>query len=267
MESFFSNLTSTRKIVDSAIVIIISIVVYFLSKKLLDESLNKNKETLKKNPQKATYIKLFNEILRYAFIVIVILIVLQINGVNVTSLITGLGIVGIVVGLALQDALKDIIMGINIIGGRFYQIGDVIKFGDITGRVLSVGIKTTVIKDIYTDDVVYITNRNIDKIVNVSESLYLNVEASYDDKIDKVEEAIAQAIEKIKTYKDVKNCQYLGVSDLADSSIVYMIKINCEPIHRLQIKRDALRCVKKTFDDNNITIPYQQIDINNKNVD
>src|SRR5574344_756497 len=261
MENFFSNLTSTGKLIDTIIVIVVSAFIYFISKKLLDKALSKNKETLKKNPQKATYIKLFDEILRYIFIIIVVLVVLQLNGVNVTSLITGLGIVGIVVGLALQDALKDIIMGANIISGRFYQIGDVIKFNNITGKVLTVGIKTTVIKDIYTDDIVYITNRNIDKIVNVSDSLYLNIEASYDDKIDRVEEVIAEAIDKIKTYKDVKDCKYLGVTELADSAVVYMIKINCEPIHRLQVKRDALRCFKKTFDDNNITIPYQQIDL------
>jgi hypothetical protein len=56
-----------------------------------------------------TFINLLRNATKYIFLFLGVLIILQINGVNVTSLMAGVGIISIVVGLALQDALKDII--------------------------------------------------------------------------------------------------------------------------------------------------------------
>jgi small-conductance mechanosensitive channel len=88
----------------------------------------------KKNRKKRNIFIVANSILKYFLGIISLLIILDINGVNISSLVAGLGVVGIIVGLALQDALKDIIMGKNIITGHFFQVGDVIKYKEITGK-------------------------------------------------------------------------------------------------------------------------------------
>ena len=73
---------------------------------------------------------------------------MQIYGVNVNSLVAGLGLVSVVVGLAIQDPLKDIITGVNIITDDYFSLGDVIKVDDVEGKVVQLGVRTTKIKDI-----------------------------------------------------------------------------------------------------------------------
>ena len=74
-------------------------------------------------------------VLRYLLLLVTILLILQINGINVTSLVAGLGIVSAVVGLALQDILKDVIMGLHILSGRFFSVGDAVRYGIMEGIV------------------------------------------------------------------------------------------------------------------------------------
>ena len=57
------------------------------------------------------------------FYIIATLFVLQLLGFNVSSVIAGVGIVSAIVGLSLQDALKDIIMGFNIIIDSYFSVG------------------------------------------------------------------------------------------------------------------------------------------------
>ena len=50
-----------------------------------------------------------------AVVIIIILIVLQLLGINVGSMLAGVGIASIIVGFALQDAMKDIFRGLEIV--------------------------------------------------------------------------------------------------------------------------------------------------------
>ena len=61
--------------------------------------------------------------------------ILDIFGVDTKSLIASLGVLGLVVGLALQDLLKDFISGMTIIFENQYCIGDIISVGDFKGEV------------------------------------------------------------------------------------------------------------------------------------
>ena len=74
------------------------------------------------------------------------LLILSNAGVNVTSLIAGLGIGGIAVALALQNILGDIFSSFSILIDKPFQTGDYIKVGNDTGTVEKIGIKTTRLK-------------------------------------------------------------------------------------------------------------------------
>ena len=54
----------------------------------------------------------------------------------------GLGILGVIFGLAIQDWLKDIIRGSSILSDNYFAVGDVVKYKDIEGKVLVIEIKT-----------------------------------------------------------------------------------------------------------------------------
>lgn len=258
-----NNVTKTLE------VLILAILIYIIIRKIINKTLkssrDKTKGDSKEIKQKATYIIMVESIIKYIYFIVVFLLILEVNGVNISSLITGLGIVGVIVGLAVQDALKDIIMGKNIIADRYFSVGDVIKFENIMGKVLSIGLKTTKIQDLSTDDIVSIANRNIDKIINISGTILVEIPAPYEQNIDYMENVIInQIVPKVKEIKDVKECKYQGVNAFASSNMVYLMKVYCIPDVKLQVNRDSLRVVKKIFDKNNIEIPYTQIDLHNK---
>ena len=114
------------------------------------------------NKKRKTYLRMLKSIIGAAIVIIIILIVLQLFGINVSSMLAGVGIASIVIGFALQDAMKDIFRGLEIVSDNYYDIGDVIKFGDNTGQVLSINLRTTKIQDINSMNIVSIANRNID---------------------------------------------------------------------------------------------------------
>ena len=122
----------TTEIIISIVIVLMAIVIYFIAKRIVNKIMERSKKTTKKG---RTYIKLFNNILKYALIIVTVVAILQVNGINVTSIITGLGIASAIFALALQDAVKDIIAGVNIIVDEYFIVGDVLKIGDIEGKI------------------------------------------------------------------------------------------------------------------------------------
>ena len=169
-----------------------------------------------------------------------------------------------IVGLSLQDALKDIIMGFNIIIDSYFSVGDVIKIDDVEGKVIELGVKSTKLKDVNTENVLVIANRNIVKALRLSEQLIIDIPIPYEEKTDKIETIIDKIVFQIKENKEIRDAKYLGINEFADSAVIYRVMIWCQPEQKLPLKRYALRIVKTTLDENNITIPYTQIDIHQK---
>lgn len=263
MEQFLSDIMTKEKYI-SVIIIIIGIITYFISKKIIKRIIVKNENNPKLNKKKKTYLRLFNNILKYVLIVIVVIVILQINGVNVTSIIASLGLISVIVGFALQDALKDIIMGINIVVDDYFSVGDVLKIGEIEGKVIEIGLKSTRMKDVNNGNIFVISNRNISEALNLSEQLDIDIPLPYEEKTTKMEKIIHKMVEKISKLENVIKVEYKGLNEFADSAIYYKIRIFCKPEFKPQMKRDANRIVKLELDENNIKIPYKQIDIHNK---
>ena len=262
--SHFLNNDLFMMIVKSLFSILIIIIIYNIFVMIIGAGINKSGFGNLNEKKKATYLKMLKSIVRYVLLVINVLIILKIFGINITSMLAGVGIIGIIIGFAIQDALKDIIKGIDIIADNYYHVGDVIKYGDITGKVLSIGLKTTKLEDVYTFNIVSISNRNIEKVEIVSNLINIDIPISYDVKLIDAEEAVKDIVETIKAHKKVINCEYRGVNDLADSSIKYQIKVYCNPIDKVQIRRDALRCVLVGLDKHHLSVPYNQIDVHQK---
>ena len=265
MEKYLDLLNKilANNIVKSAIVIIVSLIIYKIISSMLLKS--ENKRNLRKVGQKdKTYIRLIRNFMKYAFFIIVLFIILQINGIDVSSMVAGVGVLSIIIGFIVQDAFKDIIRGIDIISDNYFSVGDVVKYGEIEGKVLMVGLKTTKVQDVRTSNVVSIANRNIEQVEVISKDLYINIPMPYEVKIDKAEQAIKEILEEISKDERIEEYIYKGVNKFADSNIDYLICVKCNPIEKLPVRRDILRTILIVLNKNKIEIPYQQIDIHTK---
>lgn len=266
MNNFINDVLENKWVVNilhSLIVIVVSFVIYKSTSYFLTKN---NKAKLFASNKSKTYSKMLKSIIRYLFLIITVLIILQINGVNVSSMLAGVGIVGVIIGFAVQDALKDIIKGFDILSDAYYRVGDVIKYKEVEGIVLAIGLKTTKIEDVRTLNIVSISNRNIDEVEVVSNLINIDIPLPYEVKLKDAEIIINEILNEIKKIKNVDKCEYRGVNELSDSSLNYQIKVYCNPALKVQTRRDALRCIIKVLEDNKVSVPYNQMDVHVNNI-
>lgn len=259
------EIVMNKNIMISAVSVVLGVIIYLILKKLADKLIEKNGKRHPINNKGKTYVKLISNILKYIIIIIVCVIILQVNGVDVSSIVTGLGLFSVIAGLALQDALKDIIMGFNIIIDNYFSVGDVLKIGEIEGKVTELGFKATKMVDINNGNTYVIANRNINQALKISTQLDIDIPISYDENINKIENVLEEIVRKISDLENVKEVYYRGVSEFGTSAIKYKIRMYCKQEYKPQTKRDANRIVKMELDKNNIKIPYTQIVVHNKN--
>lgn len=226
-------------------------------------------ELLKAHTKDPT-LKLYVVNLVYALILVVLsLMLLGQLGVPTTSLITLLGASSLAVGLALKDSLSNIAGGLMLIGQKPFRIGDTIEVSGSLGTVDQINLFNTRIKT-PNNEGIYIPNGKLlnDKINNKtfqqSRRLDLSIGISYDADLTKAKDivhGILSADARILTHP----APVVGVKELADSALVLAVRpwVHKQDYGRVQL--DLLEKIKVAFDDNQIEIPYQQLDITVRN--
>lgn len=256
------------KIILPIIYIIIGIIIFSVIKKIiLDSGKNSKKFKVLQNQRVKTLKTLIINIVKYIIFLIVLLAILSNFGVDVRSILAGLGIGTALIGLAFQDMAKDIIAGFSIITEGEYEIGDTIEIEGFMGEVVFIGLRTTRIRN-YKGATKIIANRYMDNLINYSNSNSLavvDVGVSYDCDSAKVEEVIEKLFKRLsgKVEFATKEPELWGVNELADSSVVYRIAVETEPMKHFAVERFLKKEIKKEFDKENIKIPYKQIEVHN----
>lgn len=211
----------------------------------------------------ATAVTMLYGIARAVLIAIVVLWVLQINGVNVTSMVAGLGIVGAGVVLAFQDYLKDIIMGVHIMTDDFFKVGDVIEYNGTEGQVIAFNLRCTKIRALDDASILTISNRNIADMKKRSNLILLNVPLPYEADFRKVHDVLRKIAARIAREDKVLRCEYKGTQLFGDSAVVYRLNLFCLPEHKWHAWRAAMKLLQEGLDEADLHIPYQQIDVHN----
>ena len=208
-------------------------------------------------------------LIKYACFIIGTVWTLSILGVDLTAIFASLGILTLVVGFGAQSLIEDMVTGLFIILEGNYNIDDVIILDDFRGTVKKIGIRTTTIEDA-GGNLKIVNNSDIRNIQNRSirpSGAICDIGICYEDDIRKVESAILPQLEGIYTrnpnlFKAAP--EYKGVQDLADSSVVLRFTAYCDEADIFVATRMLKREMKILFDDNNISIPFPQLDVHAK---
>ena len=155
-----SEKVMVKEVVGPILVICISILINGVIKNVVHRffHITKKRLTTKEEKRTITVVSLITNIIKYIIILIDVIIILGIYGIPTTSIIASLGAVGVVLGLALQDTLKDFVSGFFMITENQYRMGDWVDIGNFQGEVINIGLKTTQIRA-YTGEVKIISNR------------------------------------------------------------------------------------------------------------
>ena len=245
------------------IYIVCGVITYILISKTIKRISKYNINNKGLDKRKTTIINLVKSIIKYIIAIIVIIMILNLYGVNTTSIIASLGVASLVIGLAFQDIIKDFLAGIFIIFDNEYAVGDIVEINGFKGEVISLGLKTTKIKA-YTGEVKALSNSSFTEVINYSlnnTNLLVHIPISYETNIEKVETVLNKLITEIKKNTNVFEVTLLGLDSFEESCMKYLIVINCEPMTHFGIKRETLKLIKNKFDKEGIVIPYNKLDI------
>ncbi len=201
---------------------------------------------------------------KYVLFIAAVLLILESNGINVDKIIAGVGIASLTIGLALQDALKDVFMGIHLMTEKFFEVGDVIRVGGETGVVISFSIRTTRLKDISNGAIITISNRDISQATVVSHLVDIDIPLPYEEDFRRVNEVLTGIAKKIAELPQVENCVYKGTQKFDSSAVIYKIRYFAPPQNYWDIWRAALAVVQEGLDEAGLHIPYNQLDVHQK---
>ena len=204
---------------------------------------------------------LIKNILKFLTVAVVIIIILNVFGIDTTSILASLGIVGVVLGLACQDIAKDLLAGIFIIFDNQYAVGDYIEINGFMGEVVELGLKTTKIKA-YSGEVKSISNSSFTEVLNYNLSNYrliLKINLDYDCDLAKVEQVLEGLRKEIENMKLVKKYTLLGIDNYEESYMRYSIEVECKAMQQYGIKRAVYKLIYNSFRENEIKIASNKI--------
>ena len=243
--------------------ILYKIITFFLIKALHTKYLkNKNKKRVN------TTLSLINNCLKYIIIFLTILLILNSFGINVSSILAGLGIVAAVLTLAFQDLAKDFIAGISIVMEDQFEIGDNVMINGFRGDVIEMGLKTTRIRD-YKGAVQIISNHMITEVTNYSLNPSLaevTISVDSDNDLDKVEKIIRKTMETIdKTYDFLKgNTELWGVEMVDQNSVTYKVAVKTKTGKDFDIQRKMRRDLQDALTKTGIKMPQTHMEVRNE---
>jgi len=153
---FLSLPETVMKVVRSAVVIALLIQAGIWAGLVINFYLQSyRRRRLQKDPGSVTTLSalvLFGKITVWA---VVLLLALDNLGINVTALIAGLGVGGIAVALAVQNILGDLLASLSIVLDKPFVVGDFIVIDDHLGSVEYVGLKTTRVRSLSGEQLVF----------------------------------------------------------------------------------------------------------------
>ncbi len=243
-------------------VAIILVVVFVLLAKLASRLF---KKVFSKTSGNHVLKNLFSSIIFYSILAIGVFIALGILQLSktVTSLLAGVGILGLALGFAFQDIAANFVSGVILAFRKPFKPDQIIKIKDTMGSVVHTNLRVTVIKTFQGQEV-YIPNKDVlqSAIINYSATgkrrIDLQVGVSYGDDLKKVQSLVLDTIKKLDGVIDHDKIIF-DYGEFGNSSINFTIRFWIDYPDQpgyLTVKNAAIIAIKQAFDDNDITIPF-----------
>ncbi|RUR75049.1 mechanosensitive ion channel protein [Chlorogloeopsis fritschii PCC 6912] len=215
---------------------------------------------------------LFSNITKIAVLIFGILVILQTVGIQITPLITTLGIGGLAVGLALQDTLANLFSGVYLIISKQVKTGDYVKLdGGYEGYITDITWRNTTIKEL-SNNVIIVPNSKLGTSIftnyhlPVKEiTLTLNVGVSYDSDLDKVERVTLEVAREVMQEIApglMKNEPYMRFHTFGDFSINYTLYMRVNEFFEQRLAKHLLvKKLHKRYQQERIEIPFPIRDV------
>lgn len=275
MEEEFLRLFFNNKFIKVLTVLILAFIISLITRKLIDFLVGlmldrrgmRHKEYQKRTKTLASAFGTFSMIVIW---ILAFLVGLNIIGVRIETLTTSAGLFGVIISFGAQNTIRDIVAGIFIVTENQFRVGDVVKFyyagQHISGKVEEISIRVTKIRDI--DGNLHIIRNGYSEIITNRTFNYANANiellVAYDTDIDKLESIIndvgtAMIMDPLWREKIIQPIQFTRIASFENSAIRIKALGQVEAAEQWKVSGEFLRRIKKAFEQNNITIPFNQL--------
>ena len=198
--------------------------------------------------------------------VIAVIFLLQDLGVNLTPVIAGLGVSGVVLGLALQETIASFFCGLIIAVKRPFEIGDYVSIGGTEGTVKTMDIMGISLTS-GDNKLITMSNKNVwgSVIINTSaldkRRIDMVIPVAYDTDLEKAKGVITGLLSSYsEVLKDPE--MKIEVHTLADSSINFIVRPWTANADYWTVYWRFQKEIVEAFRANGIEIPYNKLDVN-----
>ncbi|MBR6922571.1 MAG: mechanosensitive ion channel [Clostridia bacterium] len=219
-----------------------------------------------KNHRIRSVLSITASLLKYVAFIVILCWGLAILGVNVSTIVASVGILALIVGFSAESLIADVVTGAFMIFENQYNVGDIVEVDGFRGTVTSIGIRTTCITD-PGDNVKIVNNSAMKNILNRSDKLSRSISeiaVPYATDLAKLEEEIPALMDKIyENRTDVFKSapKYLGVQELADSSVILKFVVNVDEKDIYSGARLLNRDLLLGFRSLGVECPFPQVDV------
>ena len=248
-------------------IILVALKISGMLKKYVDKMLKSIMEKAKMDKSVSSFLLSAFSILYY---VVLTYVLIGFLGINVSSITTFLGAAGIVLGFAFKETLGNICGGLIILTFKPFKVGDMIEFKNYIGEVRSIELFYTRIKTPQNEQVIIpngmITSNELRNMTKEKvRRLDLKIGVSYKSDILKVKKVLREIIDEEIKGQDKLILRSpeptIGVLALAESAIIFCVYVYTKSENYFTLQLRMNERIKIKFDENNIEIPYPQVDV------
>lgn len=260
MPSFFAN-AMLNSITGALLIVLVGFIIIKIIDKILIHALEKSKL----DSVLHVFVK---NVLNFILFVVIIIMALDALNVDTKSFITILGVSGAAVALALKDSLSNFAGGIVILFTQQFKKDDYIDIGGTSGTVKNIDLILTTLVT-FDNKIITIPNGLVSTSVltNYSKADTRRVDCvfgiGYDDDLRLAKETMLKVMHKNEDIFSFPE-PIIGVKENADSCILIDFKVWTNTENYWNVKYYLEENVKLAFDEEGISIPYNQIDVHMK---
>lgn len=227
MGAFIKEITSVSFLKSILIICVCVFLLTFIKRFLIKKVAYASKDENKKN---TLYGVIFN-VLQYVIIISALLLILSVNGVNVNAMLAGIGIIATVIGLAMQDTIKDVVAGIHIYMDNFYKVGDVVEYQGKNCIVKYFTASITKLTVLGSEDTITFFNRECVSIRKIKNFQTFFINFPYDSDLKKINDTFKKICKKSDAEYGVSKSNFYGPIDINDKGVSYVLVFTAAVSH------------------------------------
>jgi small-conductance mechanosensitive channel len=203
-----------------------------------------------------------------------IVTVLGILGIDVTLLVAGMGVIGLVVAFAVQTTLGNLFAGMQLLLDRPFKVGDIVELdsGEIC-EVRRIGLRSTTVYNTADHEIIVVPNNDMvnKKVVNYSRpdhhrSMSCEIGVAYGTDLNKVKELLLNiAMNHPDVIKQEGQMPYVRLAKFGDSSVDFKLWYWVDIKSMWRVASEIRQAVYERFDKEGIEIPFPQSVVTFKN--